>query len=310
MPRNRTVRVAVLGSSVQRAAASGFPSTRSSALKRRIVVVGLVLLSLVLLTLSFRSSALDPVEGFGASVLRPFEIAANRVARPFRAASGWTHGLFHAKAENRKLRQEVGLLRRRNAALTGAQNENAQLHKLLRYARSASFPKDYDEVGAQVLTSPTAFDQSVTISAGSDQGIALEDVVVTNQGLVGTVTKVLASEARVTLITDPSSAVRAVDKTNPALGILDPGTGSNSLILDRVGKDKKVDFGDTIMTAGSPAGGKYPSLFPRNIGIGLVSSVGQNDTAIFKDIQVQPFVDLSSLQSVLVLIPKQRAGGR
>jgi len=310
VPRNRTVRVAVLGSSVQRAAASGFPSTRSSALKRRIVVVGLVLLSLVLLTLSFRSSALDPVEGFGASVLRPFEIAANRVARPFRAASGWTHGLFHAKAENRKLRQEVGLLRRRNAALTGAQNENAQLHKLLRYARSASFPKDYDEVGAQVLTSPTAFDQSVTISAGSDQGIALEDVVVTNQGLVGTVTKVLASEARVTLITDPSSAVRAVDKTNPALGILDPGTGSNSLILDRVGKDKKVDFGDTIMTAGSPAGGKYPSLFPRNIGIGLVSSVGQNDTAIFKDIQVQPFVDLSSLQSVLVLVPKQRAGGR
>ena len=310
MPRNRTVRVAVLGSSVQRAAASGFSSTRSSALKRRIVVVGLVLLSLVLLTLSFRSSALDPVEGFGASVLRPFEIAANRVARPFRDASGWTHGLFHAKAENRKLRQEVGLLRRRNAALTGAQNENAQLHKLLRYARSASFPKDYDEVGAQVLTSPTAFDQSVTISAGSDQGIALEDVVVTNQGLVGTVTKVLASEARVTLITDPSSAVRAVDKTNPALGILDPGTGSNSLILDRVGKDKKVDFGDTIMTAGSPAGGKYPSLFPRNIGIGLVSSVGQNDTAIFKDIQVQPFVDLSSLQSVLVLIPKQRAGGR
>jgi len=310
VPRNRTVRVAVLGSSVQRAAASGFSSTRSSALKRRIVVVGLVLLSLVLLTLSFRSSALDPVEGFGASVLRPFEIAANRVARPFRDASGWTHGLFHAKAENRKLRQEVGLLRRRNAALTGAQNENAQLHKLLRYARSASFPKDYDEVGAQVLTSPTAFDQSVTISAGSDQGIALEDVVVTNQGLVGTVTKVLASEARVTLITDPSSAVRAVDKTNPALGILDPGTGSNSLILDRVGKDKKVDFGDTIMTAGSPAGGKYPSLFPRNIGIGLVSSVGQNDTAIFKDIQVQPFVDLSSLQSVLVLIPKQRAGGR
>ena len=114
-----------------------------------------------------------------------------------------------------------------------------------------------------------------------------------------------------TLITDPSSAVRAVDKTNlAAVGILDHGTGSNSLILDRIGKDKKVNFSDTIMTAGSPAGGKYPSLFPRNIGIGVVSSVGQNDTDIYKDIQVQPFVDLSSLQSVLVLIPKQRVGGR
>ena len=158
-----------------------------------------------------------------------------------------------------------------------------------------------------MLTSPSALDQSVTISAGSDQGIALEDVVVTDQGLVGTVTKVFASESRVMLITDPSSAVRAVDQTNlAAVGILDHGTGSNSLILDRVGKDKQVDAGDTIITAGSPAGGKLPSLFPRNIPIGTVTSVGQNDTDIFKQIQVQPFVDLSSLQSVLVLIPKQR----
>jgi rod shape-determining protein MreC len=311
VPRNRNVRVAVLGSSVQRAAASGFSSTRSSAVKRRIVVVGLVLLSLVLITLSFRSTALDPVESFGASVLRPFEIAANRVARPFRDASSWTHGVFHAKAENRRLQHENERLRRENAALTGARQENDQLHKLLRYARSASFPKDYNEVAAQVLTSPSASDQSVTISVGTDHGIALEDVVVTGQGLVGTVTRVFASEARVTLITDPSSAVRAVDQTNlAAVGILDHGTGNNSVILDRVGKDKKVSYGDTIMTAGSPSGGKYPSIFPRNIRIGIVSSVGQTDTDIFKNIQVQPFVDLSSLQSVLVLIPKKRVGAR
>ena len=243
MPRNRNVRVAVLGSSVQRAAASGFSSTRSSAVKRRIVVVGLVLVSLVLLTVSFRSTALDPVENFGATVLRPFEVGANRVARPFRDASSWTHGLFNAKAENDRLREANAKLRRDNAALTGARQENDQLHKLLNYARSASFPKDFDEVAAQVLTSPSALDQSVTISAGSDQGIRREDVVVTDQGLVGTVTKVLANESRVTLITDSSSAVRAVDQTNlAAVGIIDHGTGSNSLILDRVGKDKQVEF--------------------------------------------------------------------
>ena len=79
VPRNRTVRLAVLGSSVQRAASSGYPSSRSSALKRRIIVGGLVLLSLVLITVSFRSSALDGVQGTAASVLRPFEVAADRV---------------------------------------------------------------------------------------------------------------------------------------------------------------------------------------------------------------------------------------
>jgi len=305
VPRNRNARVAVLGSTVQRAAASGPSSTRSSPLRRRLVVVGLVALSLALLTVSFRSTALDPVEGFGASVLRPFEIAANRVAHPFRDAASWTHGLFNAKAENRRLLAEIALLRRQNAQLAGAAQENAVLHKELKYVESPDFPKGYREVAARVLTSPSALDQSVTISAGSNDGIALEDVVVTNQGLVGTVTKVLASESRVTLVTDPTSAVGAVDaKSMAALGLA-RGTGSSSsLVFDRVGKDKTVNFGDEIITAGSPAGSKLPSLFPRDLAIGYVSSVGQTDTDLFKDIEIQPFVDLSSLESVLVLIPR------
>ena len=100
MPRNRTVRLAVLGSSVQRAAPSGYPSSRSSALKRRIIVGGLVLLSLVLITVSFRSSALDGVQGTAASVLRPFEVAADRVTRPFRDAVE-----LDARADRREVRE-------------------------------------------------------------------------------------------------------------------------------------------------------------------------------------------------------------
>src|SRR3954470_25076613 len=111
VPRNRTARFAVLGSSVQRPASSGYSSTRSSALRRKIVVGILVLLSLVLITVSFRSDALDPAQSFGASVLRPFEIAANRVARPFQDAAGWASGLVHAKSENKKLKRENQQLR-------------------------------------------------------------------------------------------------------------------------------------------------------------------------------------------------------
>ena len=194
VPRNRDARIAVLGSSVQRAAAYGQSTARSRALKRRIVVAALVLASLALLTVLVPPRAsLDPLEGYGASALRPFEIAANRVARPFRDASGWAQGLFAAKAENRRLVRENELLRQQNAALTGAEQENTALQQLLHYVHSPSFPGGYDEVAAEVLTSPTApsWDQSVTISAGSDQGIVPEDVVVTGQGLVGIVAKVL-----------------------------------------------------------------------------------------------------------------------
>jgi rod shape-determining protein MreC len=273
-------------------------------------VVGLVVLSLALLTVSYRSSALDSVQSTAASALRPFQIAANRVAHPFRDAANWTHGLFNAKSENKRLAAENARLRQLNAKLQNAFEENSILHRDLHYVQGPAFPRGYDEIGARVLSSPTADNQAVTISAGRGQGIRLDDVVVTNQGLVGTISKVLGSESRVTLITDPSSAVGAVDAQHlSAAGVLEHGTGPTSIVLDNVGKDKpKVGFDDMIMTAGS-APGPLQSIYPRNIPIGYVSSVSTTDTDVYQNIQVQPFADLSSLESVLVLIPKPRTKG-
>jgi rod shape-determining protein MreC len=306
VPRNRTARFAVLGSSVQRAAASGYSSTRSNALKRKIVVGSLVLLSLVLITLSFRSDTLDPAQNLGASVLRPFEIAANRVARPFQDAADWTSGLVHARSENEKLKQENAELKTKLAASETALAEVANLKALLRYQDAPSYPKDYDSVAASVLTNPTTFDQSVTISAGSNQGIEVEDVVLAAGGLVGQVTKVSPRVSRVMLISDSSSVVRAAVANLATIGLLEHGSASDSLALTNVGKDKRVEEGDIVFTAGSPGGrGDLPSLFPRGILIGTVTYVNQTDTDIYKHIQVQPFVNLSSLRSVLVLVPKK-----
>jgi rod shape-determining protein MreC len=271
-------------------------------------VGGLVLLSLVLITLSFRSTALDPVQSFGASVLRPFEVAAERVSRPFRDAVGWTRGVLHAKSEAERLRRENGELRRSLILNESALQDNVQLRELLKYRDGAKFPDDFRAVSAAVLTNPQSrFDQRVTIAAGSDDGIKAQDVVVNDRGLVGQVTKVFSNQSSVTLITDEDSAVRATDVTFPsAVGILQPGSGGGSLILTRVSKQKVVRKGDVIITAGSPGRGQLPSLYPRNIEIGIVSSVGENDTDLFKQIQVEPFVDFSALRSVLVLVPKTR----
>jgi len=307
VPRNRPARVAVLGSSVQRSATPGYSSSRSGALRRRIVVVCLVLAAFVLLTVSFRSSALDGVEGYGASALRPFEIAANRVAHPFRDATGYTRGLFDAKSENKQLEKKNALLWLELTEARENEQQNGAIAKLAHYASAPIF-KDFTTIGAQVLSSPSDFDQSVTIAAGSDQGVKPYDVVVTSGGLVGQVTKVTKDVSRVMLITSASSSVRAVDVLHPeAVGQLDPGGGSGSLELDGVSKSAQVTMGDTVVTAGSPGKGQLPSLFPRGIVIGTVSSAGQNDTDIYKDIQVSASANLGSLQNVLVLVPKPQA---
>jgi rod shape-determining protein MreC len=76
------------------------------------------------------------------------------------------------------------------------------------------------------------------------------------------------------------------------------------LIFDRVPKAPNVQVGNIVITAGSLGKGKLPSMFPRGLRIGTVSSVSNNDVNTFKTIQVQPFVDFSSLQSVIVLVPR------
>jgi cell shape-determining protein MreC len=83
------------------------------------------------------------------------------------------------------------------------------------------------------------------------------------------------------------------------------GQGEGSLIVEGVPKSKRVDEGDVIVTAGTRSK-QYPSLFPANIPIGYVISVGQSDTAPFKQIQIQPFVDFSSLDAVTALITSKR----
>ena len=267
-------------------------------------MVGLALLSLVLITISFRETASGPlhgVEAAGATVLRPFEVAAERVARPFRDVYGYFAGLVHVKRENERLKAQVDELRQKALLGEAARSQNVELRKQLNFIDSPTYPSDYRPVNTRIIGWRTEFDQQVVIAAGRNSGIHLETPVVTSDGLVGSVTQVTGDSALVTLLTDESSAVQARDQDTGAFGLVRHGQGQGSLIVDRVTTDKVVNEGDVIVTAGTRSK-QYPSLFPAGIPIGVVTSVGQSDTAPYKQIQIQAFVDFSSLDAVTALI--------
>ena len=69
-------------------------------------------------------------------------------------------------------------------------------------------------------------------------------------------------------------------------------------------KEKVVERGDTISTAGRRFG-RLGSLFPQGIPIGSVKHVSQTDIENFQQVQVDPFVDFSSLDTLVVLVPKE-----
>jgi rod shape-determining protein MreC len=300
--------VAAIGSSAQRS--SSTHSARAHAVVRRRLVVGILsVLSLALVTVYFRESDggfLHGLQSTGASVLRPFEVAADRVASPFEDAAGWFGDLLHARSDNKKLRKEVDQLREQAIVNLSALRENAQLKQLLKCLESPRYPEDYRPVTARVIArAPSQFAQQIVVSAGKNNGISKHDAVVTAEGLVGEVTKVASNVSQVTLLTDDSSAVSAVDIATNASGIAQQGI-SGSLTVDRVTKDQVVARGDVLVTAGWRSG-DLSSLYPRGIPLCLVTQVGQSDTDLYKQIQCDPFVDFSTLEAVIVLVKKAKA---
>ena len=308
VPRHRTARTAVLGVNVRRPA-TGKPSSRSSsALRRRIVVGVLVVLALVLITVSFRQPDDGPVasaQSAASSALRPFTIAAERVAQPFRDVYGWANSLLTARSDAKRLREENAVLRQQAIRNQFAANENGKLKALLAFRDGPRFPNDYTGLAAAVIARPTgSFAQDVVVAVGSNDGVALDAPVVTQDGFLGRVTRVYSRSARVTLLTDEQLAVSALDVKTGALGIVRHGRASAStLIFDRVPKKLKVAVGDTVVTAGWRSS-KLASLYPRGIPIGRVTSVGQADTDLWKQVQVEPFADFDRVDSVLVLVRK------
>jgi rod shape-determining protein MreC len=275
-----------------------------------LVAAVLVLFSLALITVYFRESeggTLHSAQRIGLSVAMPFEVAGERIARPFRDAWGWTSDLVGAKQENEKLRKQVEALRQRVIQEQTAVSENDRLRDLLSFVDGPSFPAGFTGVSTRVVgRPPSAYNQEVLIAAGSSAGVRRNDPVVTQDGLVGLVTNVTSNGAKVTLLTDQSSAVSAIVLESGAAGLVRHGpSDSSALVLDRVGKDELVEEGNLVITAGWRSG-KLESLYPRGIPVGMVKSVGQQDVDLYKRIQVAPLVNFDALAEVIVLVPKNR----
>jgi rod shape-determining protein MreC len=299
----------VLGSSVQRSRSKNQYAGRArGAVLRRLVLAVLVLGALALLTISFRSPSsgvLHDVQGAGASALRPFQVAAERVARPFRDVYGYFSGLSGAKDENERLKQEIRELRAEATANLAGARRAEELQRLLDYQQGPTYPKDFRAVNTTVISFPSGpFAEQIAIAAGSSSGIRFNTPVVSADGLVGRVTNVGSATAVVTLITDPDSAVSARDLTTGDSGIIRNG-GRNMLVLERVSKEKKIKKGDVIVTEGT-RDRRYPSLYPYGIPIGRVVEVGVSDIASYLTVQVQPFADLGSLDSVAALVSTKK----
>jgi rod shape-determining protein MreC len=155
-------------------------------------------------------------------------------------------------------------------------------------------------VGASVVASSGSnFQLSVTVDAGSRQGVRRDMAVVDADGLVGRVTQVTADYATVLLVTDPASGVAATLARGKAPGIV-KGSGAQLLSFQPVRAGTEVRRGDPVVTQGYQG-----SVFPAGLPIGVVERVDPAGAAgLVPRVAVRPYAALGTLDVVAVVVDR------
>lgn len=119
------------------------------------------------------------------------------------------------------------------------------------------------------------YSNTLTIFKGTKNNVNVGDAVLTNNGLVGIISKTYDYYSVVSLITNKKSNISV--KINDAVGVLK--LENSKLVVTSINNYKNISIGDEIYTSGL-------GNLPDNIYVGKVKSVSLNDTEIEKVIKV------------------------
>ena len=235
-----------------------------------IILAGLMVLNVVVLHAVRRQYA--PATSAGASL---FDLAGQA-----REWFGYIKKWKDLSLENAQLRNLVSSYVSTTATIQSLQTENDTLKKTAGLATRLK----------RNLLPAGMFDISLTpdgyyalINKGSTSGIIVDQTVISPVGqLIGKVVVVFPTSARVMLISDPTFSVTARVLNNQTSGIIH-GALADGLNFDLVTQADVISEGDTIVTTGN-------DMIPAGLVIGVVRRVDNNDTQLFKKVNVNPSI--------------------
>jgi rod shape-determining protein MreC len=196
------------------------------------------------------------------------------------------------RSRNAELEAQVSQLQAQLIELQQRVNETEILAALVDFSRSN--PESTYKAASVIGRDPSPFLHYIIINRGSNDDIRRGMPVVTNQGLVGRIDAVIADAARVQLITDPGSSVNVYLQNADTNAVL-YGSVTGDVSLDLISQNATIDSGDLILTSG--LGGGYPA----DLIIGQVVTLQSLEFELFQQATVQPAVDFSRLEIVLVI---------
>jgi rod shape-determining protein MreC len=257
-----------------------------SAAPRSRVIVGIIV---VLLVQGFFFG--DRLTAWVANISGPFLSPVTRMFVRARTVVSIALGTDEAASQRMALEEQLVQLRAQLA------NQD-ELRQEVAFYKAASGIRDQTgamPIRAGIFSYPQAGGVSqVVLNRGSDDSIAVGDVVVTSSGaLVGVVSRVYARHAVVSRIGDAGLDVTVRIVGTDVSGLL-RATPNGDVMIDLVQKNETVVEQSVVATSGD-------DWFPSGLIVGTVRSVDNDATTLFKIVRVSPTVPAGIAGDVVVI---------
>ncbi|MEU7178540.1 rod shape-determining protein MreC [Streptomyces celluloflavus] len=272
----------------------------------RLLLVLLVAIAFALITVDIRGGEQSPLDGArraAAAAFGPIENGVARAVNPVGNAIGAVRDSGERHTRISALEHENAALKARLGSSDRNRSRAAELDKMLKTAGAGQ----YGIKGAEVIAIGAAqgFSWTVTIDAGSRDGIARDMTVINGDGLVGRVTTVGAHTATVLLANDPEFTVGTRMETTNEIGFGN-GQGGQSLRVELLNGRADVKKGDRMVTFGSSA----DKPFVPGVPVGRVVKVEPANGDLTRTLQVRPYVTFSQLDIVGIVVQPPREDPR
>ncbi|HCN55255.1 rod shape-determining protein MreC [Leuconostoc citreum] len=202
--------------------------------------------------------------------------------------------------ENRTLKSKLDQFAQDKVRLQTVEEENRSLKKQLGLQATLT---DYKTVSAVTISrSPTTWQSQLVINKGTNTGLKKGMPVLSGAGIIGRISEVNTTNAKVALISDTSEdanrfAITIKGGSGDVNGIV---TGfnreKNQLIMGQVTSDSTIKSGDLVETSG--LGG----VIPAGLYVGKVARVTKDDYGLSKRIYIEPAADLGNITTVMVAV--------
>ncbi len=266
---------------------------RSKKFKMIVVILALVLASAVIV--QFAVGWMAPGSNLASLILTPIQRGFTSISNQVQDAyTSFVKGEA-LLAENEALKEQIGELQ---AQLTDAQTAAQENDFYKDFLEIKQEHPDYTFQAAKRIAQDSAdLYGTFTIDQGTLNGVSLHDPVISAQGLVGYITEVSLSSAKVTTILSPSLSAGAYDSRTGDAGILSGDTDYASQGVTRLynlPRNSSIAIGDYAVTSGG-------GVFPSGLVIGTVTNVKRESQDTTVTATITPTVDFASLREVMVI---------